>query len=372
MSEAKMESRGVASKTPPSTPTKKRSRKPPKPFSPNYVVTSKVSVSSAGKSCSQCGVTKTPQWREGPLGPKTLCNACGVKRVRAARAAMEGRMRMAKASKKTAAVGEMSTRRSTKGKSTAARAAAFILAAIEQKENEDDSVQQRTGSVARMARGNKRPASEAVEEQTTSHSDDTAEEIQFIPPKPPMSPITAAIGEGGVAALGLMSMSLPAEVVQRSINAQLEAHRKRSDGGKSEKVDDTSEVEQAGPKPEQEEKKEEEESNEVKAESSAECSTKSKAKATKRQRLEELQRNQQQLEDLQNAAAEAAKHAYAADAAVAAVAQVLAIKQAVALKARAEASAAAQRVHAASIAICKEEESPLASQASMPDKPTVL
>eukprot|EP00884_Botryococcus_braunii_P014679 jgi/Botrbrau1/23211/Bobra.0041s0055.1 len=31
------------------------------------------------KACTTCGTTKTPQWREGPLGPKTLCNACGVK-----------------------------------------------------------------------------------------------------------------------------------------------------------------------------------------------------------------------------------------------------------------------------------------------------
>ncbi|MCL7048484.1 hypothetical protein MKW94_004772 [Papaver nudicaule] len=29
--------------------------------------------------CSHCGVTKTPQWRTGPLGAKTLCNACGVR-----------------------------------------------------------------------------------------------------------------------------------------------------------------------------------------------------------------------------------------------------------------------------------------------------
>jgi hypothetical protein len=29
------------------------------------------------RSCLQCGATKTPQWREGPHGPKTLCNACG-------------------------------------------------------------------------------------------------------------------------------------------------------------------------------------------------------------------------------------------------------------------------------------------------------
>mmetsp|Transcript_2565 Transcript_2565/g.6568 ORF Transcript_2565/g.6568 Transcript_2565/m.6568 type:complete len:369 (-) Transcript_2565:1636-2742(-) len=32
--------------------------------------------------CKSCGATKTPQWREGPLGPKTLCNACGVKWLR--------------------------------------------------------------------------------------------------------------------------------------------------------------------------------------------------------------------------------------------------------------------------------------------------
>lgn len=37
----------------------------------------------AVKACTQCGTTKTPQWREGPLGPKTLCNACGVKIFRA-------------------------------------------------------------------------------------------------------------------------------------------------------------------------------------------------------------------------------------------------------------------------------------------------
>lgn len=31
------------------------------------------------KKCTHCEVTKTPQWREGPMGPKTLCNACGVR-----------------------------------------------------------------------------------------------------------------------------------------------------------------------------------------------------------------------------------------------------------------------------------------------------
>ncbi|XP_075488125.1 GATA transcription factor 7-like [Primulina tabacum] len=32
-----------------------------------------------GRRCTHCLVQKTPQWRAGPLGPKTLCNACGVR-----------------------------------------------------------------------------------------------------------------------------------------------------------------------------------------------------------------------------------------------------------------------------------------------------
>ncbi|CAF2129714.1 unnamed protein product [Brassica napus] len=34
---------------------------------------------SQTRRCSHCGVQKTPQWRAGPLGAKTLCNACGVR-----------------------------------------------------------------------------------------------------------------------------------------------------------------------------------------------------------------------------------------------------------------------------------------------------
>lgn len=36
-------------------------------------------VALAPRRCSHCGVQKTPQWRTGPLGAKTLCNACGVR-----------------------------------------------------------------------------------------------------------------------------------------------------------------------------------------------------------------------------------------------------------------------------------------------------
>lgn len=46
----------------------------------------KPAVQPAGSSgvqfqrrCSHCQVQKTPQWRTGPLGAKTLCNACGVR-----------------------------------------------------------------------------------------------------------------------------------------------------------------------------------------------------------------------------------------------------------------------------------------------------
>ncbi|ESQ53869.1 hypothetical protein EUTSA_v10025757mg [Eutrema salsugineum] len=35
--------------------------------------------SGGGRRCLHCATEKTPQWRTGPMGPKTLCNACGVR-----------------------------------------------------------------------------------------------------------------------------------------------------------------------------------------------------------------------------------------------------------------------------------------------------
>ncbi|XP_077245047.1 GATA transcription factor 4-like [Tasmannia lanceolata] len=32
-----------------------------------------------GRKCTHCETDKTPQWRTGPMGPKSLCNACGVR-----------------------------------------------------------------------------------------------------------------------------------------------------------------------------------------------------------------------------------------------------------------------------------------------------
>ncbi|KAE8706182.1 GATA transcription factor 15 [Hibiscus syriacus] len=31
------------------------------------------------KICADCGTSKTPLWRGGPAGPKSLCNACGIR-----------------------------------------------------------------------------------------------------------------------------------------------------------------------------------------------------------------------------------------------------------------------------------------------------
>lgn len=40
---------------------------------------STITESGMARKCSHCSSTKTPQWRAGPNGPKTLCNACGVR-----------------------------------------------------------------------------------------------------------------------------------------------------------------------------------------------------------------------------------------------------------------------------------------------------
>ncbi|WVQ79127.1 hypothetical protein IAT38_001222 [Cryptococcus sp. DSM 104549] len=38
----------------------------------------KGSSEGAPNKCLGCGATKTPEWRRGPMGPRTLCNACGL------------------------------------------------------------------------------------------------------------------------------------------------------------------------------------------------------------------------------------------------------------------------------------------------------
>lgn len=64
--------------------TKERRRKLPNPPTDDSGNSSQPSDHASAqlrptKKCTHCEITKTPQWREGPLGPKTLCNACGVR-----------------------------------------------------------------------------------------------------------------------------------------------------------------------------------------------------------------------------------------------------------------------------------------------------
>ncbi|XP_010454925.1 PREDICTED: GATA transcription factor 12-like [Camelina sativa] len=42
-------------------------------------VSSPESGGAEERRCLHCATDKTPQWRTGPMGPKTLCNACGVR-----------------------------------------------------------------------------------------------------------------------------------------------------------------------------------------------------------------------------------------------------------------------------------------------------
>ncbi|XP_059286684.1 GATA transcription factor 15-like isoform X1 [Lycium ferocissimum] len=60
----------------------------------------RVSIETNQKTCVDCGTTKTPLWRGGPAGPKSLCNACGI-RSRKKRRALLGLNKEDKKSKKS-------------------------------------------------------------------------------------------------------------------------------------------------------------------------------------------------------------------------------------------------------------------------------
>ncbi|KAJ4750053.1 GATA transcription factor 15 [Rhynchospora pubera] len=46
---------------------------------PSMDLSDQKTSSGEERSCSICNTTKTPLWRGGPSGPKSLCNACGIK-----------------------------------------------------------------------------------------------------------------------------------------------------------------------------------------------------------------------------------------------------------------------------------------------------
>ncbi|KAF9904825.1 hypothetical protein BX616_001165 [Lobosporangium transversale] len=45
---------------------------------PNAPTEDEATVSPHQLRCTSCNSVKTPEWRKGPLGPRTLCNACGL------------------------------------------------------------------------------------------------------------------------------------------------------------------------------------------------------------------------------------------------------------------------------------------------------
>ena len=58
----------------------KKRKKPSVTFDPKgFLERSNANATVGIRKCAHCEITKTPQWREGPMGPKTLCNACGVR-----------------------------------------------------------------------------------------------------------------------------------------------------------------------------------------------------------------------------------------------------------------------------------------------------
>ncbi|XWS14152.1 hypothetical protein CRYUN_Cryun36dG0099100 [Craigia yunnanensis] len=55
-----------------------RNKKYPEGISPKETQNQSVSNKTM-KTCADCGTSKTPLWRGGPAGPKSLCNACGIR-----------------------------------------------------------------------------------------------------------------------------------------------------------------------------------------------------------------------------------------------------------------------------------------------------
>uniref|UniRef100_A0A453FES7 GATA-type domain-containing protein n=1 Tax=Aegilops tauschii subsp. strangulata TaxID=200361 RepID=A0A453FES7_AEGTS len=63
-----------------SQPRRSMSRSlPSRPRSAPTAPSGVTAAANEGRRCLHCETDKTPQWRTGPMGPKTLCNACGVR-----------------------------------------------------------------------------------------------------------------------------------------------------------------------------------------------------------------------------------------------------------------------------------------------------
>ncbi|KAK4758706.1 hypothetical protein SAY87_020007 [Trapa incisa] len=56
--------------------------------------------------CVECHTTKTPMWRGGPAGPRSLCNACGIKYRKRNRGLLGSENRVSKKSSEYSSSGQ--------------------------------------------------------------------------------------------------------------------------------------------------------------------------------------------------------------------------------------------------------------------------
>ncbi|GJN14961.1 hypothetical protein PR202_gb01842 [Eleusine coracana subsp. coracana] len=70
---------GAAPAFPAKKPAKSSKKKEAPTAPPPSAVPAATAAAGEGRRCLHCETDKTPQWRTGPMGPKTLCNACGVR-----------------------------------------------------------------------------------------------------------------------------------------------------------------------------------------------------------------------------------------------------------------------------------------------------
>mmetsp|Transcript_18636 Transcript_18636/g.39148 ORF Transcript_18636/g.39148 Transcript_18636/m.39148 type:complete len:172 (-) Transcript_18636:218-733(-) len=121
-----------------------------------------------GLKCLWCGATETPLWRSGPAGPKTLCNACGVRFTKTGR--------------------QGPTERSTRGRKGKGKGNA----------SKDGSITKRNVTRGARSQGNTQAAIERTEslpepstptEPSTEGPSTLPVQVSTPPPRPYLSPI---------------------------------------------------------------------------------------------------------------------------------------------------------------------------------------
>lgn len=161
------------------------------------------------KACAQCGTTRTPQWREGPLGPKTLCNACGVKLVRKNRSQQEAKRRSGPSAKATSnskasspepptlsydsiadSLPLISTREGTPQKRPQRKAAAKAASRTAEFATTGDWPEDEEAAYAQGPRYRHASSSSQTSSAMSQENSDSAEEVAWAPSRPllPSSP----------------------------------------------------------------------------------------------------------------------------------------------------------------------------------------